>query len=310
MKLCWDNIENIRLTKNGNFRDIVKKKTRHYHICKYCKEEFFGSEKSIYCSYSCSSKDQWEDPTNSFNSPETKSKISKSVKKLWEDEEYRKVHSEKIKDLYKDVNSAYNTPEYKQKLSEARKGEKNGSWRGGVTEKKISLYDTYAPKLEWCEEVRRNADNPDILEVRCTHCGKWYIPNSNNVYNRLLSLNGYQNGENRFYCSEGCKKACPLFAKTPETLMKEDAVRAGRLSWLKMDREVQHELRQMVLERDNYTCRKCGATDKPLHCHHILPVAVEPLLSADVDNCITLCIDCHKEAHKQDGCRTGQLRTC
>jgi 5-methylcytosine-specific restriction endonuclease McrA len=89
--------------------------------------------------------------------------------------------------------------------------------------------------------------------------------------------------------------------------MREDAVRAGKMPWLELDREVQNELRQMVLERDNYTCQKCGSTEN-LQCHHILPVAVEPLLSADVDNCITLCYNCHRKAHKQDGCRYGQLR--
>jgi len=89
--------------------------------------------------------------------------------------------------------------------------------------------------------------------------------------------------------------------------MKEDAIRAGRLSWLELNREVQPELRQLVLKRDGYQCVKCGS-DGPLHCHHIFPELIEPLLSADIDNCMTLCIDCHKEVHKQDGCKYHQLR--
>ena len=88
--------------------------------------------------------------------------------------------------------------------------------------------------------------------------------------------------------------------------MKEDAIRAGRLPWLELGREVQPELRQMVLERDGHKCVNCNKTNN-LHCHHIMPVAIEPLLSADIDNCITLCIECHKEAHTKDGCRYGQL---
>jgi len=35
---------------------------------------------------------------------------------------------------------------------------------------------------------------------------------------------------------------------------------------------------------------------------------IEPLLSADIDNCITLCYTCHKKVHQKDGCRLGQLR--
>jgi 5-methylcytosine-specific restriction endonuclease McrA len=71
---------------------------------------------------------------------------------------------------------------------------------------------------------------------------------------------------------------------------------------------VQHELRQMVLARDNYTCKNCGSKDKPLHCHHIYPASIDPIESADLDNCMTLCEDCHKEVHKKDGCRYSQLR--
>ena len=91
--------------------------------------------------------------------------------------------------------------------------------------------------------------------------------------------------------------------------MKQDAVSAGRLDWLKLYREVQPELRKMVLARDNYLCVKCSSKEL-LHCHHIYPVSTNPLESADVDNCITLCKDCHKEAHKKDGCGYEQLETC
>jgi 5-methylcytosine-specific restriction endonuclease McrA len=193
-----------------------------------------------------------------------------------------------------------------------KKEEKSSNWKGGVTKKNIPLYDTYAHQIDWCEEVRRNADDPNVLEVKCTHCGKWYVPKLYDVKNRIRCLNGNENSnyEGKFYCSTSCKSVCPVYNKTPQVLMKEDAVRAGRLKWIKMSREVQHELREMVLARDNHTCRKCGATDKPLHCHHIEPVAVNPIESADMDNCITLCTDCHKEAHSKDGCRYGQLRSC
>ena len=190
-------------------------------------------------------------------------------------------------------------------MSEGRCGK--GSY--GLRKGNIPFYNTYAPQLDWCEEVRRNPDDPNVLEVKCTYCGRWHIPDLRHVHNRVKSINGIRGGD-RFYCSDGCKKACPLYRKRPETLMKEDALRAGRLDWLEMNREVQPELRQLVLARDNYTCHNCGSTDKPLHCHHILPVAVEPLLSADINNCMTLCEDCHKQAHQKDGCRYGQLKEC
>lgn len=37
-------------------------------------------------------------------------------------------------------------------------------------------------------------------------------------------------------------------------------------------------------------------------------VCYEPLLSADTDECMTLCSNCHKEAHSESGCRYVDLR--
>ena len=51
-----------------------------------------------------------------------------------------------------------------------------------------------------------------------------------------------------------------------------------------------------------------GGMNEDLHCHHIYPTMIEPLLSADVDNCMTLCYDCHKKVHKQDGCKPNQIQ--
>jgi hypothetical protein len=277
MRICWDNLENIKYCReNGKWFKILRNNRKKYYEytekCRGCGEPFLSnvSSRGLYCCISCARTGK--------NNPMYGKHLSEETKK---------------------------------KMSEMRKDENHPNWKGGVTKRNLPLYDTYAPKIEWCEEVRRNAEEPNILEVKCTHCGKWFIPTMRSVCNRVNVLNRTNNGykgEQRFYCSKGCKEACPLYGKTPQTLMKEDAVRAGRLEWLEMNREVQPELRQMVLERDEYKCRKCGATDKPLHCHHIYPVSINPIESADIDNCMTLCADCHKEVHQKDGCKYGQLR--
>ena len=89
--------------------------------------------------------------------------------------------------------------------------------------------------------------------------------------------------------------------------MRDHSIKAGRMSWWHLSREVQPELRAMVLKRDKYTCQKCECTKK-LQCHHIIPVAYDPLLSADMDNCITYCKKCHKKAHQQPGCTLADIR--
>jgi len=53
-----------------------------------------------------------------------------------------------------------------------------------------------------------------------------------------------------------------------------------------------------VLERDDYTCQKCGSQEN-LHAHHIIPVSKDKSRSLDINNGITLCKECHKEKHAE-----------
>lgn len=115
-------------------------------------------------------------------------------------------------------------------------------------------------------------------------------------------MKGQIGGECFLYCSIGCKVACPVY---------------GQVSYQKgykkaTYREVQPELRQLVLERDSWACQygDCDKTveDSELHCHHIIGVEQDPIESADVDNCITFCKEHHKLVHKLPGCSYNDLR--
>ena len=57
--------------------------------------------------------------------------------------------------------------------------------------------------------------------------------------------------------------------------------------------------RKAVFERDNYTCQSCGKHGGKLNAHHIKPFKDYPKLRLVLDNGITLCAECHKEAHKK-----------
>jgi len=267
MKLCWDNIESVYLTKNGNLKKyegilwIVKE-------CKYCGEEFLAQKRSkgLYCDKSCSGKDHIGE-NNSF---------------------YGKIHTEETLKI----------------LSIPRP-----TWKTEYKKNNIPIFDTYAHQIEWAEDVRRNNEDINILEVRCTYCGKWFVPKIWDVQNRIKAMNGYKGirGECRFYCSNFCKSFCSIYGRRAEDIMREDKARAN--GYLDLGNEVQSQLRRIVLERDDWVCLKCGVT-KSLHCHHIDPIISNPIESADVDNCITLCVECHKEAHKQEGCGYNELRKC
>jgi hypothetical protein len=150
------------------------------------------------------------------------------------------------------------------------------------------------------EESPRLAKDNVSLEIKCRYCGKYFIPTKSCINRRINALKGTSSCEGVLYCSEGCKKSCPIYGKHkyPSGFKKSTS------------REVQPELRQLVLARDNWQCQKCGKSvdEVELHCHHILPINESPVESADVDNCITLCKEHHKEVHRITGCGFNELK--
>ena len=174
-------------------------------------------------------------------------------------------------------------------------------------ENQPAKYDTYYEKLHTFDECQRDPKDPDLLQVRCKYCGNWFNPTMAEVRRRIQAItSGFANkrGEANLYCSDGCKRACPIYGqvKYPKGFKNNSS------------REVQPELRKMVLERDNWTCQKCGKSkeehpDLELHCHHIFPLNEDPICSADIDNCETLCKECHNWIHMNvPGCGKHELR--
>jgi len=160
-------------------------------------------------------------------------------------------------------------------------------------------YKTYASKLLGIERIRQSKKIKGAIEVKCSYCGAWFLPTNMQVQHRVVSIN--EIGGRMFYCSDGCKQACPTYnqQKHPKGFKKATSREANPL------------LRQLVLKRDNYTCQKCGATigDKvQLHCHHVLPATQNPMTANDPENCTCLCKKCHIAVHKTPGCKNHELR--
>jgi hypothetical protein len=205
-----------------------------------------------------------------------------------------------------DRNKRY--PRYKEKILVDAINYQNENWEQKKVnnqnyEKAPAKWKNYGPKLERYEEIRKDPNDPKLIQVRCLYCGSWTNPTNKQAKHRWDYINGNDVGEGKFYCSDGCKVACPIFNQ--KSFPKGFAPATSR--------EVQSELRKLVLSRDGYTCQKCDISledlrlaGKTLHCHHIDPVINNPIESADVDNCISVCEDCHNDLHRIPGCSNLQ----
>ena len=276
MKICWDMLEGVYLTRSGTFRkeaDIYVYK----EVCAKCGEPYLTikSRQSKFCSHSCAMSGE-----NNINYGINLSK----------------EHKKKI--AIANAGKTFSV-ETRKKIANSVSGSLHPNYKGGVTKAGLVTYDGYKNTLGPYEEICRQT-NTEILEVKCAYCGKWFSPTRNAVISRLAAINNLNKGEQRLYCSENCKQACPTYNMTqyPKGFKKATS------------REVSTYLRKIVLKRDNWTCQKCGKTIKEaaLHCHHIKGYTQNKILANDVDNCITLCKNCHKEIHKQKGCRYVDLQ--
>jgi hypothetical protein len=180
-----------------------------------------------------------------------------------------------------------------------RKNNPEGDNRRNLARSRLPVfYDTYASQLSFAETVSKGPNSE--LVVLCAYCGKKHTPNLREVRHRVTALTTLDARECRFYCSEHCKKSCPIFnqKKYPRGFKKATS------------REVVPLLRQLVLERDDYTCQKCEVTTETaqLHVHHEKSYTLNKIMANDPDNCITLCKECHKFIHSQEGCRYVDLQ--
>lgn len=323
MKICWDNLEGLYLTRNGFLR---KGNTTYIErpSCKRCGDPYLTIHKreSDYCGISCLKKSM-------VVTDETKEKISRSIreeKHPW----FGRKHSAKSKEkmskssmgkkhtkeskLKMSISRSGNknhfygkhhTPITKRKISKAlvdvSAGEKNSGYKGGVVLLNLPLYETYAAQINWCEDVRCALQNGlEILQVRCSYnkCRKWYTPSISHVVNRIQVIKGNRGGNNRFYCSEECKRDCSIYN-----------VPIGQIISANKFHYTAHELkiwREEVLKRADYKCEYCG--EKATIAHHSKPKKLEPFFALDPYYGFACCEGCHyKYGHSDTSCNTGYL---
>lgn len=65
--------------------------------------------------------------------------------------------------------------------------------------------------------------------------------------------------------------------------------------------------RKKVLQRDHWTCQDCQKVGGELHCHHIKRWVDDIRARYDVNNGITLCVECHRGRHRKNPKRSKDI---
>jgi len=134
---------------------------------------------------------------------------------------------------------------------------------------------------EWLSEtnVGENHNRYNKVEFTCDYCGDIF-----------KSIPSHRQGEYTF-CNKECSSNWVSENRRGEShpLYSE----GGSKGFTKSER-------LKIFERDNFTCQDCGDDiGGNLNAHHIIPVSESEELSNDVDNGITLCIECHANRHDE-----------
>jgi hypothetical protein len=171
------------------------------------------------------------------------------------------------------------------------------------------------------EEIIRFNSELKVVEAKCTYqdCDRVWFPVPRSLLNlrewalrpcedHSEPMDGY-----RYYCSDECKNKCFAYGKSGVTLERD--IKLSRMidweeeEWYdsranKLERDI---WRKQCLERDDYSCVRCG--HPAVHVHHIYPCKTHPLEELDPGNGISVCKFCHYVYFHQRGtiCALNEL---
>lgn len=197
--------------------------------------------------------------------------------------------------------------EFKARMSKNNSGKGNPNYKGGVKFSKFCIFDTYSDKIALCEPTRRSPTNNTLLEVKCSVCGRWFLPKQFMVISRVRAINSEPGGVGAFYCSDLCKSKCSMYRKSKWSAGYNP--RPYRNNEFFTDYAIGVWSKE-VLKRANYKCEYCG--EKAKHAHHIEPKKLAPGLALDPENGLACCVKCHYKYGHKDECSSSSLskRVC
>lgn len=156
--------------------------------------------------------------------------------------------------------------------------------------------------------------NPDAREDISRKMIEYYSYQENRNTNSERKKEYFSHQENRDDQAERTKQYAEDHPETPEMLIERSKRISAGLQGIpyeewkdfiynQNDERLSLEARQWrsdVLERDNNTCQICYQHGGDLNAHHIRRWIDYPELRYDIDNGITLCVDCHFETYNKE----------
>ena len=129
----------------------------------------------------------------------------------------------------------------------------------------------------------------------CIHLKKRKNKPYCNVIKKEITLSQCRECDNKEYKPKS--KENSLYRNKKSTLKGKSPVKSGTMKNKSRNRiTVSSETYNIVLKRDNYSCRLCGSTNW-IQLHHIIYRSQRKDLINDVNNCIMLCDVCHRLVH-------------
>lgn len=220
--------------------------------------------------------------------------------------EYQKEYKNENPDKIREYRKTYNEKNSDKIAADARDYySENKDRMKAMTIENASApakHSTYNDRIVNTEELPTAMGGNGILIVHCKFCKREMVPTNAMVTGRLASLEGKKGGEQAFYCSDICKKLCPVYNKHKFAAYDKRSKKTARVS-------TDAEVRQMVLEREDHTCERCGRK-KRLEVHHYEGATISPMMTNDLENLHVLCHKCHKKTTKMCGIKATRRPAC
>ncbi|MCX0396945.1 hypothetical protein LI014_06110 [Clostridium perfringens] len=246
-------------------------------------------------------------------------KLCKKCKKIKDVNEFHKDKA--LKDGYKNICKICENNRYKhicefckKEFSSSKKYQKYCSSKcvSNSQQKRIVTYCDYCGKEiqvikciyeknkhNYCSQSCKNKGHSNEVSnmnngrynsktIKCDYCGEEIIRKVSKI-------------KDRNFCNNKCYSEYRKihYSKENHSCWNPSITDEERLNKRKC--EEYYNWRDSVFTRDNYTCVCCGKDTHHNNAHHLNGYDWDKQNRTNVDNGVTLCVDCHKDFHKTYG---------